>query len=54
MFFSPYGLYVIPIVLLTAFVLIAASAMILPEYERAVVFILGRFQRSKRPQAHRR
>ena len=47
MFFSP--LFIIPIVLLVALVLITASVKILREYERAVVFTLGRFQKVKGP-----
>jgi regulator of protease activity HflC (stomatin/prohibitin superfamily) len=47
MFFST--LYVAPVVLALAFVLITASVRILREYERAVVFTLGRFQRVKGP-----
>jgi regulator of protease activity HflC (stomatin/prohibitin superfamily) len=47
MFFS--SSYVVPIVLLVAVVLITASVKILREYERAVVFTLGRFQRVKGP-----
>ena len=42
MFFSP-SLYVIPVLVIAALVLIAASVRILREYERAVVFALGRF-----------
>lgn len=38
------SLYVIPIALILAFVIIQASVRILREYERAVVFTLGRFQ----------
>lgn len=41
-------LYVIP-VLVVLFVLITSSMKILREYERAVVFTLGRFQRIKGP-----
>jgi regulator of protease activity HflC (stomatin/prohibitin superfamily) len=37
-------IYVIPTVLILAFVMIQASVRILREYERAVVFTLGRFQ----------
>jgi regulator of protease activity HflC (stomatin/prohibitin superfamily) len=48
MFFSP-SLYFIPVVVIVALVLIAASARILREYERAVIFTLGRFQRVKGP-----
>jgi len=49
MFFSSYALYVIPIVLVVALVVIAKSVRILREYERAVVFTLGRFQKVKGP-----
>jgi regulator of protease activity HflC (stomatin/prohibitin superfamily) len=49
MFFSLYALYVIPVVVIVALVLIAASVRILREYERAVVFTLGRFQKVKGP-----
>ena len=37
-------LFVIPVVLIAAFTLIAMAVKILREYERAVVFTLGRFQ----------
>ena len=47
MFFS--SLYIVPIVLVVALVLIMASVKILREYERAVVFTLGRFQSVKGP-----
>ncbi len=47
MFFST--LYIVPIVLVVALVLIMASVKILREYERAVVFTLGRFQSVKGP-----
>ena len=47
MFFSPYAFYMISSVVLVSLVLIAASVRILREYERAVVFTLGRFQRVK-------
>jgi regulator of protease activity HflC (stomatin/prohibitin superfamily) len=47
MFFSP--VYLLPFVLIGAVVLILASVKILFEYERAVVFTLGRFQRVKGP-----
>jgi regulator of protease activity HflC (stomatin/prohibitin superfamily) len=47
MSFAP--LYVVPLVLLVAFVLIRATVRILREYERAVVFTLGRFQKVKGP-----
>jgi regulator of protease activity HflC (stomatin/prohibitin superfamily) len=42
-------LYIIPIVLLLAVVLITATVKILREYERAVVFTLGRFEKVKGP-----
>ena len=45
--YSP--LYITPIVLIVAFVLVTASVRILREYERAVVFTLGRFQKVKGP-----
>jgi regulator of protease activity HflC (stomatin/prohibitin superfamily) len=41
--------FVVPIVLFVAIVLITASVKILREYERAVVFTLGRFQSVKGP-----
>ena len=40
-------IYIIAVVVFVAFVLIGASVRILREYERAVVFTLGRFTRSK-------
>jgi regulator of protease activity HflC (stomatin/prohibitin superfamily) len=43
------SLAVVPTVLIVAFILITASVKILREYERAVVFTLGRFQRVKGP-----
>ena len=43
------SLAVVPIVLIVAFILVAASVKILREYERAVVFTLGRFQKVKGP-----
>ena len=46
--FSPI-LYVVPLVLIVAVYLIAVSVRILREYERAVVFTLGRFQKVKGP-----
>jgi regulator of protease activity HflC (stomatin/prohibitin superfamily) len=49
MFFSPYAFYVISIVVVVTLVLIAASVRVLREYERAVVFTLGRFQKVKGP-----
>ena len=47
MFFSP--LYILPLVLVVALYLLAASIRILREYERAVVFTLGRFEKVKGP-----
>jgi regulator of protease activity HflC (stomatin/prohibitin superfamily) len=47
MFFSP--LYILPFVLVVGLYLIAASVRILREYERAVVFTLGRFEKVKGP-----
>ena len=49
MFSDSYLLYLSPALLLVVFILIAASVRILREYERAVVFTLGRFQRVKGP-----
>ena len=49
MFSDSYIIYLAPAFLLVAFILIAASVRILREYERAVVFTLGRFQRVKGP-----
>ena len=43
------SLSIIPAVLVVALILIMASVKILREYERAVVFTLGRFQRVKGP-----
>jgi len=42
-------LFVIPVVLIAAFILVAKAVRILREYERAVIFTLGRFQRVKGP-----
>jgi regulator of protease activity HflC (stomatin/prohibitin superfamily) len=42
-------LYVVPFAIVVAFILITASVKILREYERAVVFTLGRFDRVKGP-----
>ena len=42
-------LFVIPVVLIAAFILVAKAVKILREYERAVIFTLGRFQRVKGP-----
>jgi regulator of protease activity HflC (stomatin/prohibitin superfamily) len=48
MYFST--LYIItPIVVVAAFILVTATVKVLREYERAVVFTLGRFQRVKGP-----
>src|ERR1700690_4060273 len=49
LFSESYLLYLTPALLLVAFILIAASVRILREYERAVVFTLGRFQKVKGP-----
>jgi regulator of protease activity HflC (stomatin/prohibitin superfamily) len=43
------SLYVLPFAFVAALFLITASVRILREYERAVVFTLGRFQRVKGP-----
>jgi regulator of protease activity HflC (stomatin/prohibitin superfamily) len=42
-------MFIMPIVVIVAFGLITASVKILRQYERAVVFILGRFQGVKGP-----
>ena len=42
-------MYFIPVLAMVVFVLITASVKILREYERAVVFTLGRFQKVKGP-----
>jgi regulator of protease activity HflC (stomatin/prohibitin superfamily) len=47
MWFS--ALYLIPVVVILAFGIVRASVKILREYERAVVFTLGRFQKVKGP-----
>ena len=47
MFSDSYLLYLTPALLLFAFIIIGASVRILREYERAVVFTLGRFRRSR-------
>ena len=44
-----FPLYITPVVLIVAFVLITATVKILRQYERAVVFTLGRFQAVKGP-----
>ena len=43
------SLSIIPAILIVAFVLITTSVKILREYERAVIFTLGRFQKVKGP-----
>jgi regulator of protease activity HflC (stomatin/prohibitin superfamily) len=48
MFFSTFYI-AIPFLVIVCFVLITASVKILREYERAVVFTLGRFQKVKGP-----
>ena len=45
----PVFAYALPIILLVAFFLIRATVKVLREYERAVVFKLGRFQGVKGP-----
>ena len=42
-------LYLLPLAVILVFILIMASVRILREYERAVVFTLGRFQKVKGP-----
>ncbi len=49
MFFSLLYVYLAPIIIVLVFILIGASVRILREYERAVVFTLGRFQKVKGP-----
>ena len=44
-----FSYIIIPVVLVAAFVLITATVKILRQYERAVVFTLGRFQAVKGP-----
>jgi len=46
--FSP-SLFVVPVIVLLAFALLVASVKILRQYERAVVFTLGRFQSVRGP-----
>jgi regulator of protease activity HflC (stomatin/prohibitin superfamily) len=43
------GLYIFPLIFVAAISVIAASVKILREYERAVVFTLGRFEKVKGP-----
>ncbi len=45
----PWLVYTIPLIVIVLLVLIRATFRILREYERAVVFTLGRFQRVKGP-----
>lgn len=40
-------LFILPLLVITAFVVVTSTVKILREYERAVVFTLGRFQRVK-------
>jgi regulator of protease activity HflC (stomatin/prohibitin superfamily) len=42
-------MYVVPIAIIVAFILITAAVKVLRQYERAVVFTLGRFDRVKGP-----
>jgi regulator of protease activity HflC (stomatin/prohibitin superfamily) len=49
MFNTMIYVYLAPVVLVLAFVLIGTSVRILREYERAVVFTLGRFEKVKIP-----
>ncbi len=46
---SLISFYLLPIVVVAAFVIIGAAVRILREYERAVVFTLGRFDKVKGP-----
>jgi regulator of protease activity HflC (stomatin/prohibitin superfamily) len=45
----PVGLFALPLAAIVALVVIKASVKVLREYERAVVFTLGRFQGTKGP-----
>lgn len=45
----PVYVFVVPILVLVLFILATSTIKILREYERAVVFTLGRFQRVKGP-----
>ena len=45
----PFGLFALPVVAILALVMVKASVKILREYERAVVFTLGRFHGTKGP-----
>jgi regulator of protease activity HflC (stomatin/prohibitin superfamily) len=49
MFTTITSFYLLPIIFIIAVTLIGASVRILREYERAVVFTLGRFQKVKGP-----
>ena len=49
MFDTTIYVYLAPVILLVVLVLIRMSVRILREYERAVVFTLGRFQKVKGP-----
>jgi regulator of protease activity HflC (stomatin/prohibitin superfamily) len=44
-----FSLYLLPVFLVVVFVLVGATVRILREYERAVVFTLGRFDKVKGP-----
>ena len=44
-----FSMFIIPAVLVVAFALLTATVKILRQYERAVVFTLGRFQEVKGP-----
>jgi regulator of protease activity HflC (stomatin/prohibitin superfamily) len=45
----PTSFILLPVIVILAFILLTASVKILREYERAVVFTLGRFQRVRGP-----
>jgi regulator of protease activity HflC (stomatin/prohibitin superfamily) len=45
----PANLLILPVIIVVAFVLLTTSVKILREYERAVVFTLGRFQKVRGP-----
>ena len=46
---SALAMFILPVIVIAAFALITASVKILRQYERAVVFTLGRFQGVKGP-----
>jgi regulator of protease activity HflC (stomatin/prohibitin superfamily) len=46
---SALAMFILPVIVIVAFALITASVKILRQYERAVVFTLGRFQGVKGP-----